>query len=190
MENQGDYLALPFTILIDTQEGSPWLFKNIIGDSKDGYKRLIVETRYQCLGRHPRSFGDYTIDGQRGRLCIERKSVADAQSTILGWSSAGTGFVSRRDRFESELSNLAGAVSAIVIVEGTMENCLLSMPSYGVKTADENRKSFWRSVLSYQQDYPRVQWMFCDGVRRAEEYALFWMRRYWKKHVKDQEVVI
>lgn len=177
-----DYLKLPFTVLIDSNEGAPWMFKDLPGDAKDGGKLLQVDTKWQSLGRYPRSLGDYSIDGHVGRVAIERKSMADAQGTILGWETDSD---NRRERFESELQNLSYVPFSIVIVEATLQDCLLHMPSYGVKSIEDNRKVFWRSVMAYQQDFPTVQWMFCGGVRLAEEYALWWMRRYWRKVVKE-----
>ena len=185
MADKGTCLKLPFTVLIDSNEGSPWMFKNIVGDAKDGGKILQVETKWQSLGRYPRSLGDYSIDGHVGRVAIERKSMADIQGTVLGWSEDGG--ETRRQRFEKELENLGYIPFSIVIVEASLLDCLNHMPSYGVKSADDNKKIFWRSVMAYQQDFPTVQWMFCGSVRMAEEYALCWMRRYWRKVVKEAD---
>lgn len=180
-------IFLPFTILIDTNEGTPWTFEGLRGDSKERYRPLVVSKEFKCLGRYPSSRGDYSIAGHTEMVAIERKSMVDAQGTILGWPSdyeSGNSLDGRRERFECELANLDRIPFSIVIVEATLEACLENMPSYGVKSEDDNRKIFWRSVQSYQQRFPSVQWMFAHGVRFAEEYALWWFRRYWRKYLE------
>lgn len=180
-------IFLPFTIQIDTNEGTPWQFQGLRGDAKEKYRPIVVQKEYRSLGRYPSSKGDYSIIGHNEMVAIERKSMVDAQGTILGWPSdyeSGNSLDGRRERFECELANLDRIPFSIVIVEATLEACLENMPSYGVKSEDDNRKIFWRSVMSYQQRFPKVQWMFAHGVAFAEEYALWWFRRYWRKYLE------
>lgn len=166
-------IICPFTILIDSAESQPFTFAGLLADSEHGGGPLLVGSRWACLGRHPDSTGDYSIDGYAGRVGIERKSMEDCQSTVLGWGG-------RRERFEQELSNLSRIESALVVVEASLETCIKEMPSWGTKTVEQNRKSFIRSIIALQQDY-RVPWMFCDGRRLAEVFAFRFLERWWKK---------
>lgn len=177
-------LKLPFTILIDTAEQHCWTFEGMIGDAKDKYRPLEVRTKYQSLGRHPNSNGDYSIEGHEQWVSIERKSREDITNTVLGWpteSETESGLEGHRARFEQELERLERIGRfACVVVESSMAECIKLMTSYGVKPAEVNAKIFFRSVVSYQQRFPHVQWMFLDSRRLAEMYALAWFRRYWR----------
>lgn len=90
-----------FHILIDSAEQHPFSFSGLRSDANEGYTQLRVLTSIECLGRHPDSLGDYSLAGGIGRCHIERKSMGDCQSTILGFNDG------HRDRFEQELRNLA-----------------------------------------------------------------------------------
>lgn len=193
----------PFTILIDSAESQPWTFDGLFADADKDDAPLYVPTRWQCLGRHPDSQGDYSIDGLVGQVAIERKSMDDCISTVLGWDSryqVEKGLNGRRERFKRELENLAAMRSAIVVVEAPLERCMKRMPGSdgldynadawegsneqrGVKTVRENRKIFFRSVVSWQERY-RVNWMFCADRRAAEIFAFRWLEKcfqHWGK---------
>lgn len=181
-------ITCPFTILVDTAEQQPWTFQGIRGDAKDDYRPLAVPWRYSALGRHPNSLGDYSIDGYVGQVAIERKSMEDCWGTVMGWESArdqDRGTLGRRDRFKVELQNLAAVPVSAVFIEATLETCLQNMPSWGKRPAEINRKIFFRSVLSFQQDF-RVQWLFVDGRRTAEVMAFRFLERFWRKQ-KERE---
>jgi hypothetical protein len=178
-------LLNPWTIIIDTAEQHPFTFQGIHADS-DRKNRLLrfvpgVNLIRQCLGRHPDSLGDYSIEGFVGRCHVERKSMEDAHGTLLGWPDADGS--SRRERFESELRNLSNMESGAVIFECTLDHLIDSAPEYdhGKKTAACNAKILERSVLAYAQDYD-VKFIFCDGRRRAELRTFQWLNRFWQKH--------
>lgn len=179
-------LLNPFNIIIDTAEQAPYTFDNIHADS-DRKNRLLrfvpgVNVIRQCLGRHPNSLGDYSIEGFVGRCHIERKSMEDAHGTLLGWPDADGH--SRRDRFECELRNLANCQCAAVIVECSFGQLLDEAPEYdqGKKTKACNAKILERSVIAFAQDYPEVAWLFCDGRRKAEEVTFYFLNRFWQKN--------
>jgi hypothetical protein len=185
--NRGDHaIETPFVILVDSNEGHPFQFKGINADADKEYRPVKVRTAVANLGRFPNSFGDYTIDGLRGLVAVERKSMEDIQSTILGWEDdyqKENNLHGRRARFESELDNFNAYMKfSAVIVEATLGNCLREMPEYGVKTAEQNKKTFWRSYLSYTQRFPRVQWIFCDTRRMAEIMCFDYLSRVWRKN--------
>lgn len=176
--DDGDDLSVinGFTVLVDSAEQSPFAFTGLKTDAahpSGGNRPLIVPTREHCLGRHPHSLGDYSLLGGEGRCHIERKSMADAQSTILGWDG-------RRERFERELQNLSEIECGLVLVECSFTELICKAPQYGRRTANQNAKALSRSVLAYMQDY-RVPWLFCDDRRAAEIHAFRWLERWWKK---------
>ncbi len=166
----------PFSILVDSAEAQPFTFQGLKTDASHpagGNRPLIVPTEWQALGRHPDSLGDYSLVGGLGRCHIERKSMADAQSTILGWDG-------RRERFERELQNLSEIECGVVVVECSFTDLLANAPEYGKRSKAGNAKALSRSVIAFMQDY-RVPWMFCDGRRMAEIQAFRWLERWWKK---------
>lgn len=178
-------LHCPFTILVDTAEGAPFEFKDIKSDSNQGYRTFIVETERCCLGRYPNSFGDYSIKGFFGQIGIERKSIEDIQSTVLGWETkreSEQGSAGRRERFEEELRNLSQIEAGLVIIEGSLADVLSSMPQYGAKTREQNCKHFQRFLVRYYQDRSfYVPWVWCDTRRMAEVWAFRFLHRFWRK---------
>lgn len=185
-ENEERHTIAPFTILIDSAEGQPWQFTGLKDDASDGGRPLIVPTEWRCLGRYGSgdgSMGDYSISGYVGRVAIERKSMADAQSTILGWSGG-------RERFESELGNLSrmneAGGAAVVIVESSFQALITNAPEHGKRSKAQNAKALHRSVIAYQQDF-RVGWLFCDGRRLAETTAYQFLARFWRKREEERK---
>ncbi len=181
-------VVLPFTVLIDTAESQPFAFKGYRGDAKHNGRELVVPTRLCALGRYPNSLGDYSIDGMFGQVAIERKSLEDCQSTVLGWESdyeAKKGLAGRRERFEQELANLAACRWPAVIVEASLHDCLAMMPEYGQKSKETNAKIFFRSYLAYCQDY-RVPWIFAGSRQMAEVAALRFLTRAWRKAQEEK----
>lgn len=186
-------IPLPFTILIDTAETHPWTFAGMKSDADRQYREWKIEPRYQALGRHPDSNGDYSLvssagDSYVGEVGIERKSVDDLIGTLLGWpreyvkqgiTHEETG---RRERFESELANLTG-FSACVIVEGSLGAVLTAAYATPGKTQEVNRRILNRSIIAYVQDYS-VPWIFADSRRLAEAEAFRWLFRFYEKRVK------
>lgn len=179
-----EVVQCPFVVLIDSNEGSPFSFENIVSDAASGHRVIQVEKRWCSLGRWPVSFGDYSIEGCIGRVGIERKSMEDVWGTILGWEShfqKDHGLPSRRQRFIDELRNLNAIESAAVIVEASFGQCCVQMPAWGRKTQADNVKIFHRSIISFMQQFPRVQWIFCDTRRMAEVTTFRWLHRFWKE---------
>jgi len=168
---------MQFTIYCDTAEGHPYTFTNLRHDADRNYTKLAVDIEHRCLGRHPNSLGDYSLAGGIGRCHIERKSMEDCQSTILGFNDG------HRERFECELANLSQVECPLVLVECSLADLLTNAPEYGKKTKQQNAKTLFRSILAYQADY-RVPWLFCDGRGLAEQTAFWWLHRWWEKNLK------
>lgn len=201
------YVTNPFAVLIDSAESQPWTFQGLRADADKLDLPLVVPIRYESLGRHPNSRGDYSIAGLKDYCAIERKSLEDAISTVLGWDSkynVERGTSGRRERFKCELQNLAAMPCAIVVVEAPIARILKVMPgcdgedyfdtdtgeinaTRGVKTVRENRKIFFRSITSWlQRPEFRVNWMFCASRREAEVFAFRWLEKAWQ-HLSKKE---
>ncbi len=167
-----------FTILIDTAEQHPFTFTGLRADADESYAPIIPSVQSVCLGRHPNSQGDYSVLGGVGRIGIERKSMSDAHSTILGFTDG------HRERFECELRNLSQMEAAAVVVECSLSDLIRNAPEYGKRTKQQNAKTIFRSVLAYQQDC-KVPWMFCDGRAMAENFVYWFLRRWWEKNLNQ-----
>lgn len=162
-------------ILIDVMEQHPWTFQGIRADASHGGQVLHVETQRVALGP---TWGDYSLASYQGRCHIERKSVEDAHSTILGWGE-------RRERFMRELTNLSTLECSAVVVECSLQHLIATAPAHGKKSAAENAKILFRQVLAWQQDF-RVPWLFCDGRRMAEIAAYRILERFWRNAKKAE----
>lgn len=193
-------VTCPFTVLIDTAESTPWGFQGIVSDANKDNLPMVVPVEFRCLGRHPESRGDYSVKGLEHHVAIERKSQDDAISTILGWDTnyqIERGMDGRRNRFKQELQNLAAMPSSCVIVEAPLSRCMIQMPgcdgeeyvdetgeinaARGVKTVHENRKIFFRSIVSWNERY-RVNWLWCEGRRAAEIIAFRFLEKSWEHY--------
>jgi len=184
-----DPIVCPFTVLVDTAEGQPFTFTGLRADSDKGRAPIIVNCQYSNLGRHPDSLGDYSIAGLVGRVHVERKSMEDAWSTILGWETkyeTNRNLAGHRERFEKELENLSKIEAGLVVVEATRDQCLDLMPARGKKTIAENRKIFYRSTISFMQRF-RVHWVWSSSRRAAEVDTFRWLERFWKKQLTAAE---
>lgn len=165
-------LICPFTIAIDCQEKQPFSFTGLAG--RQG-RTLQVPTVWKSLGT---SHGDYSIEGLEFGVGIERKSMEDAHGTFLGWGE-------RRARFERELEMLSTFSCSAIVVECTLSDLIENAPSFGVKSAAENAKTLFRTVLAWQFDF-RVPWLFCKDRRMAEIATFRVLERHWRKR-KDAE---
>jgi hypothetical protein len=183
----------PFTILIDSAEEHAYTFEGLEADSDRGNRPLIVPYEWQCLGRHPDSLGDYAIKGHVGRCHVERKSMDDAHGTFLGWGRGGkedengkrTG-VTRRERFECELLNLSQIPHGHVVIECSFGDLVANAPEWGKRTAAENGKTLFRTILAWQHRYPTVQWHFCADRRFAEIVTFRIFERFWQDEVNPK----
>jgi len=160
-----------FTILVDTGEQHPFTFQGLTADARQNHRPLAVKTRRVPIGE---SKGDYSVKGMEDWCHVERKSLADVQSTVLGWGD-------RRENFCKTLDFLAELPSSMVVVECTIGAAISMMPSNGKKSVAENRKIFHRQVLAWMNDY-RVPWLFCDDRRLAEISTLRFFERQWRHY--------
>jgi ERCC4-type nuclease len=169
----------PFTIYIDTAEQYPFSFSNLRADADKENRIYAVNTELRCLGRHPDSLGDYSFEGGLGLCHVERKSMEDLQTTLLGFEDG------HRDRFKKELENLSKIQAPLLVVECDKDTFLRNAPEYGIRTAVENAKILYRSVLAMEQDY-RVQIEWSGSRSMAEQDTFRWFYRFWEKNIKTK----
>ncbi|MBX3422249.1 MAG: hypothetical protein KF752_11905 [Pirellulaceae bacterium] len=163
-QSAGKSVVSPFTILIDTGEQHPFTFSNLQAGAAQDYRPIVVRSHRQALGV---SRGDYSIDGFTGQIHIERKSMEDAHSTMLGWGD-------RRERFEATLSFLNQIDFGAVVVECTLGTLLSGAPEHGKRSKVENRRALNSTYLSWIMKFSSVHWLFCDtrGLAETETYRL------------------
>lgn len=167
----------PFVVLVDSAEQDGFTFQGMRCDAGQDHRPLVVHCERKSLGRSEASLGDYSSDTGLGRCHIERKSLADLQSTILGFNSG------RRERFERELQNLSEIQAGLVIIEANWDGFLIEAPNTDHRQPQENLKILSRSVLALMQDY-KVQWHFASTRRLAEHYTFRWLYRFHEKQVE------
>lgn len=160
-----------FTVIIDTREQSPYQFESIRADvGADPLQRpIIIPTTRRFLPQ-----GDYSIAGHDVAVAIERKSIGDLFGTL------GRG----RRRFEAELLRLQSeATFAAVVVEAEWSEILGDPPA----RCRLNPKTIFRSVLAWQQRYPRVHWLMVPG-RAAGEIATYrTLERFWVEQQRREK---
>ena len=186
----------PFSIVIDAREQTPFTFLSITVDRQYsgvrstsrrvqssrkttdssapvqiGQDATDAETWTITMIRGTLQQGDYGIEGMGARVAVERKSAADLFGTLAGG----------RRRFVRELERLQERCEyAAVVVEADWSALFTTPPEYSQLPP----RNVFRSVLTYQQRYPRVHWWFCPGRRFAELTTFRILERFWRE---DQE---
>lgn len=158
----------PVIVSVDSREQMPFSFLNIKADVSQGSAPLIIRT----IGRTLRS-GDYSIDGHDDLVAVERKSLDDAYST----------FSHGRERFERELERLNFMAFAAVVIEAGWGRILGSPPAHSRLAP----KSVFRSIIAWQQRFPRVHWLTCPDRRFAEIATFRILERFWKDRLDPEK---
>jgi ERCC4-type nuclease len=154
--------AFPVVVLIDTREQRPFGFDGITADQEHGGGFWQVRTEVRGIPS-----GDYSLDGFADRIAVERKSVADLFGTV------GKG----RGRFVRELERLAVMEWAAVVVEGDWTEVTERPP----RRSKLPPRTVYRSVIAWQQRYPRVHWWFCPSRAFAEVTTFRLFERFLKE---------
>ncbi len=160
-----DFLVCPFTIIIDSREQAPYSFRGFNADARDKRRPLIVRTEVRGLAS-----GDYSLFGLESRIAVERKSIDDLFSTL------GQG----RDRFERELQRLSEMDFAAVVIEAGW-SAIVGQPPPHTKLSP---KSVYRSVIAWQQRYPKIHWWPCDTRTFAERTTFRILERFWSEEFR------
>lgn len=171
-------VACPFQIVIDSREKRPFSFDGLRANADLGHRPISVEKVVTGIPS-----GDYTVRMMvdlgglvvpvdwSHRIAVERKSLADLFGTILD----------DRDRFEKELARLDQLQFAAVVVEGQLSDVLSYITPGPVKTPHDVRATrVDRSILAWQQRFPRVHWRFEPGRARAEEVTFRILERAYR----------
>lgn len=160
----------PVPILVDTREQLPFSFAAVPADAGQGGGVWRVATARIGLPS-----GDYSLDGYADAVAVERKSAAD----LLGTITRG------RTRFEKELARLNAMEFAAVVVE---EDWGMLLAAAQRKWATDphpvdlaNVRTAFRSVLAWQQRFPRVHWWLCPGRDFAETTTFRIFERFLKE---------
>lgn len=153
-------------VVIDTREQLPFTFEGMTCDVIDGGKPLIVTTQRGTL----RS-GDYSLLGFESKVAIERKSLADAYSTL----SQG------RDRFERELVRLSAYQFAAVVIEADWPTICADPPPH-TKLAP---KTVFRSIVAWTVRFPSIHWIPAGPRRLAEVTTFRLLERFLKEEFQS-----
>lgn len=166
-----DETIAPFTVIIDTREQAPFSFAGLLAASRaHRHVPLIVPTVRQGLPT-----GDYSLVGHEsapGGIVVERKSAADLFGS-LSWG---------RERFERELARLQEFAWSAVVVEAEWSALIREPPS------EMNPVAAYRTVVSWQQRFPKTHWWFCPDRRFAEITTFRILERFWMLNVKRSKL--
>lgn len=153
-----------FTIIIDTREKTPFRFKNVKTISKS------LKT------------GDYSVLGHESVVAVERKSPTDFYKSVIG----------DRVRFENEIVRMNEMKHGIVIIERELSKILDGSALFGLKTSPRS-SSVFGTILSWQQRYSNVHWLFCSTRSQAEDACFKWldffMKNEWARAASETAVV-
>jgi len=127
-------------IMVDSREQRPYAFI--------GYSGVEVI-------RAGLPAGDYSLPGAEAHAAIERKSIDDLVSCLMG---------SNRGRFERELVRLRPYIVKAVVVEANWESI-----ARGRYTSRMHPQAALQSVLALQVRYA-IPFLFC-GDRRGGQYV-------------------
>ncbi|MDR1922240.1 MAG: hypothetical protein LBS31_10945 [Candidatus Adiutrix sp.] len=130
-------------IVIDSREQNPFTFA----------EREDVETIVGTL-----QTGDYSLQGLEDRIALERKSLNDLTSCLIG---------ANRERFERELCRGRGLEFFAVVVEASFGE-LASKQYWG----GLNPHAAAQSVIAFQIRH-QVNFIWA-GSRRSAEYFVYW----------------
>lgn len=185
-------VVLPWRVVIDTAEQSPFTFAGMRSDASRGGRPIMVETVRRCLGRHPNSLGDYSLETTGGEMLpayVERKSLEDAQATFLEYAQE---HAKGRQvcRFLSEVENLAGVNanggSAAIVVECNFSELLATVQQRGIRSRQTLAKTIFgavQSIMGYPHHLPIV---FAGSRRLAEIWTFRAMERYYRKRFTER----
>jgi ERCC4-type nuclease len=162
----------PFTVRVDTREQMPYQFDNIIGDYRDDYAPLIVQTnRKKVLPA-----GDYAIEGLVG-IAIERKSKSDL------FQSVATG--QKRENFIGRLHKMKeGLLYGAVVIECYPEEIYEDPPEY----TSLSPKTVFRTSLSWAIQFPNVHWHWCRDREKAEQTTFRLLEKFYEHHTNKKYV--
>jgi DNA excision repair protein ERCC-4 len=165
--------AMP-VIIVDTREQSPYGFSRIPADASNRGASKEGETFAAAVRVGTLKSGDYSLEGFTDRVAVERKSLADLFGTV------GQG----RERFVRELTRLSVFDFAAVMVEAEWSQVISDPPQH----SQLSPKTIVRSVLAWQQRFPRVHWHFWPDRASAEIVTYRILERWWKEYTTAKPI--
>lgn len=138
----------PLPILTDSREQNPYEFEGAVTAALKS--------------------GDYSLFGFEDQIAIERKSLADA------YSSLG----SNRERFRREMERLSKMDYAAIVIESTMEE-FLKAPPY----SQMNPRAAINTLLSWSIRF-KVNIFFAGNRRLGRTLTYRLLEKFWK-HKKE-----
>lgn len=180
-----DFVILPFKIVVDTREQTPWHFKSIetketvvrtVQEMQGKVKKRVVLVRPLVVFTKTATLrtGDYSIEGYEESFCIERKSLDDALNT----------FTAGRERFERELERMVSFRFAAVVMEFS-EKTLLALPA-DRKVSPESIEG---SVRAWRQRYG-VHFFWAQNRALAEIAAMKECVQFWNDLQSEEKTKI
>jgi DNA excision repair protein ERCC-4 len=150
----------PYTIVIDSREQAPYRFTASLRGPRG--RLYAVQTTVSGLAS-----GDYSLVGMESRVAVERKSLADAYSTL------GQG----RARFIRELQRLNTLEFAAIVIEADWTTIMTDPPARSRLLP----KTVFASVCAWQQRYSRVHWWAVPGRDVGEAVTIRILDRFWRE---------
>ena len=209
----GGAVQCPFTVLVDTREQRPYAFASLRTDAAQGRRPLAVSVVRGALSAGDYSIAGCS-PGPDGRswaaqIAVERKSLKDLLSTL---SQARDRFERELNRL-NELGFAAVVVEADWLsIFGWVPKCLDLLPDrlrlherlhgdnvrhlripdiirlLGFFQAKPKSQlaplSIFRSVIAWEERFPKVHWWFCFGRTFAEHVTFRMLERWHKDHAK------
>lgn len=167
-----DQIILPYTILIDQNEGLPYTFENIRSIKLIGgvYPAMVVKTKICYL-----KTADYSIDGYEDKVAIERKTLSDLYGTLGGG----------RDRFEREMCRLVEFQYGAIVVEADLSDVMKPTRKDPDFKSQLSPRSVFGTYVSWSIKYD-ISWIFA-GNRRNAEYTTFHLLRKFTEEMPDNK---
>jgi hypothetical protein len=199
-------ITAPFTVVFDTREQLPFAFAGLTADSAQGGGPLEVRTQRGTLGQ-----GDYSILGFETAVAVERKSIADLFGTLGKGRRRFTAELERLSSYEfaavviegdwrdilglwpeglhSLLKWLEGKRLALIGIDPVeayevekWAGLIATLLNNGKPEKSRLKpKTIHRSILSWQQRYPRIHWEPMPSRRLAEITTYRILERFWKE---------
>ena len=179
MCEEDHFVEMPFTVVVDTNEGAPFRFRNLYTFSKGRKNDPIIITRNRkaaplivpIVERALWAEGgaDYTIDGMENEIQIELKhSVEDL------FNSVGR----RRVNFEKEIARLnENTRYSLVVITATWQQI-----RDGVQQSSVRPQAVVNTILGWQIRFPFVHWLIVPDRNLAEYITLQSLELYHRKY--------
>lgn len=167
---------MPFTVIVDTREGAPFLFDHLEGASKFDYRPFIVPVERSCLKTGDYSVKGFSVPSQFNNfkaVVIERKSIDDLFGSLGRYDN-------RRDRFRAEHERMMEIMlhggRAMVVIEAEYRSVEARKGKPGPPPED-----ILNSQVRWFERY-NVPWFFMGGRDESEQFIFRTLRNFYELH--------